>query len=64
MHAPKLFSGTVARVPGVSMTRASTISVSAESPLTYHVDGEPHIGGLFVKARVHPKALRVMAALR
>ena len=64
MHAPKLFAGTVARVPGVSMTRATNISVSAESPLTYHVDGEPHLGGVFVKARVHPKALRVVAAPR
>jgi diacylglycerol kinase (ATP) len=64
MHAPKLFSGTVGRVPGVSMIRASTISVSAESALTYHIDGEPHIGGSLVKASVHPKALRVVAALR
>jgi diacylglycerol kinase (ATP) len=64
MHAPRLFSGTVAQVPGVSTTRASTVAISADAALVYHVDGEPHIGGHFVKASVHPLALRVITALR
>lgn len=64
IHAPRLFSGTVARVPGVSTTRVSTVAVSAEATIVYHVDGEPHVGGHLVKACVHPRALRVMTALR
>jgi YegS/Rv2252/BmrU family lipid kinase len=64
MHTPQLFSGNVARVPGVSTTRASSVAISAHTALVYHVDGEPHVGGLVVKASVHPRALRVIAALR
>jgi hypothetical protein len=30
----------------------------------YHIDGEPHVGGPLVKASVHPRALRVVTALR
>ena len=64
LHAPKLFSGTVSQVPGVTMIRASTVSIFAAAALVYHVDGEPHIGGQSVKACVHPRALRVLAATR
>ena len=64
MHAPRLFSGTVTQVPGVSTTRASSVSISADAALVYHVDGEPHVGGHRVKASVHPRALRLIAALR
>jgi diacylglycerol kinase (ATP) len=64
MQAPRLFSGNVMQVPGVSTTRASSVAISADTALVYHVDGEPHIGGLLVKASVHPLALRVIAALR
>lgn len=64
MHAPRLFSGTVMQVPGVSTTRASSVSISADAALVYHVDGEPHVGGHLVKASVHPRTLRVIAALR
>jgi YegS/Rv2252/BmrU family lipid kinase len=64
MQAPRLFSGTVAQVPGVSMRRASTVSISADAAIVYHVDGEPHVGGHLVKASVHSRALRVVTALR
>jgi diacylglycerol kinase family enzyme len=43
------------------MTRASSIVISAEAALVYHVDGEPHLGGRSVKARIHPGALRVLS---
>jgi diacylglycerol kinase (ATP) len=62
MQAPRLFSGTIAQVPGVSTTRASTIAISADAALVYHVDGEPHVGGHLVKASVHSRALRVVTA--
>jgi YegS/Rv2252/BmrU family lipid kinase len=60
VQAPRLFSGTVAQVPGVSIRRALSAVISADAPLVYHVDGEPHVGGLSVKARIHPGALRVV----
>jgi YegS/Rv2252/BmrU family lipid kinase len=64
MHAPKLFAGTVARVPGVSMTKTSSLSIASDTALVYHVDGEPYVGGQGVHARVHSRALKVMSALR
>jgi YegS/Rv2252/BmrU family lipid kinase len=64
LHAPKLFAGTVAQVPGVSITRTSTLGIASDAALVYHVDGEPHVGGQSVGARVHTRALRVMSAIR
>lgn len=64
MQAPKLFAGTVAQVPGVSTTRATSVAISADAALVYHVDGEPYVGGHLVKGSVHPRALRVMTAVR
>jgi YegS/Rv2252/BmrU family lipid kinase len=64
MQAPRLFTGKVAQVPGVSTTRASSVAISADRALVYHVDGEPHVGGSLVKASVYPRALRVITALR
>jgi YegS/Rv2252/BmrU family lipid kinase len=61
VQAPRLFSGNLARVPGVSFTRASSAVISADAALVYHVDGEPHLGGRSVKARIHPAALRVLS---
>ncbi len=64
MHAPKLFAGTVARVPGVSITKTSRLGIASDAALVYHVDGEPYIGGQCVKGRIHARALRVMSAIR
>jgi len=64
MHAPKLFAGTVAQVPGVSITKTTTLGITSDVPLVYHVDGEPHVGGQCVNARIHTRALRVMSAIR
>jgi len=63
-HVRKLFSGALAQVPGVSMTPAVSVGISSGSPLVYHIDGEPHIGGLSVNARVRPAALRVVMGVR
>ena len=64
MHAPKLFAGTVARVPGVSITKTSSLGIASDAALVYHVDGEPHVGGQCVNGRIHARALRVMSAIR
>ena len=58
-HVPRLFTGGVERVPGVVVRSASRIEVSAGAPILYHVDGEPHQGGISVAARVHRNALSV-----
>jgi YegS/Rv2252/BmrU family lipid kinase len=56
---PRLFNGTVASVPGCGITRIREVTIEADEPLTYHVDGEPVEGGTTLHARVHPGALRV-----
>jgi len=61
MHAPKLFAGTVARVRGVSITKTSRLEIASDVAVVYHVDGEPHVGGQCVSARIHARALRVMS---
>jgi len=58
-HAPKLFRGRLADVPGVTMSTATRIDITANEPLIYHVDGEPCAGGSTVSARIRPAALRV-----
>jgi YegS/Rv2252/BmrU family lipid kinase len=63
VHVPRLFAGTVARVPGVSMMRGDTVTISADVKFVYHVDGEPHVGGPSITGRVHPGALRVLSAV-
>jgi YegS/Rv2252/BmrU family lipid kinase len=60
----RLFSGALAQVPGVSMTSGITVKIASATALEYHVDGEPHIGGATVEARVRPAALRVLSGLR
>ena len=65
MHAPKLFAGTVARVPGVSITktqaagnrvrRGARVSRRWRAACRWTVRQ---------RARVHARALRVMSAIR
>ena len=57
--APRLFTGTADRLSGCTTTRVRDVTVEADAPLTYHVDGEPVHGGASVHARVHPGALRI-----
>lgn len=58
-HAPKLFRGRLGEVPGVTMTSATSVRITASDSLIYHVDGEPCAGGSVVSARIRPGALRV-----
>jgi len=51
-HAPKLFRGRLADVPGVTMSLATCVDITANEPLIYHVDGEPCAGGTTVSARI------------
>jgi diacylglycerol kinase (ATP) len=56
---PRLFQGTAAGVAGYSMRRIHDVTIEADEPLTYHVDGEPISGSRELHARVHHSALRV-----
>lgn len=58
-HAPKLFRGRLADVPGVTMSVATRVEIASTERLIYHVDGEPCEGNSSVSARIRPGALRV-----
>ena len=60
VQAPRLFTGQIARAPGVTSVQAVDIEVTSAHPVVYHVDGEPFVGGASIAARPHPAALRVM----
>ena len=58
---PRLFTGGIARVRGISIRQVERAVVECDSPMTFHVDGEPVQGGTRLEARVLPGALRVCA---
>jgi YegS/Rv2252/BmrU family lipid kinase len=58
-HVPFLFAGRIDRVPGVRTQKTSEIEIASPGPVVYHVDGEPFAGGVSLKGRVRPGALRV-----
>ena len=56
---PRLFTGTVARAPGVSIRRVRWVEIEGAAPMAFHVDGEAVDGGGRREGRVHPGALSV-----
>ena len=54
VHAPRLFTGQIGRVRGVTQLHAQDIEVTSAGPMIYHVDGEPFIGGASITARSRP----------
>ena len=56
---PRFFTGSFERVKGVTVRRIERVTISADHPIAYHVDGEPVEGGTVLEGRVHPSALRV-----
>jgi YegS/Rv2252/BmrU family lipid kinase len=61
LQIPRIFTGQVARVSGVTMLSGEQIEVTSGRPVIFHVDGEPFVGGAHLRARVHRGALRVRA---
>lgn len=59
VQVPWVFAGAIARVPHISIRTGVEIEISSGHPVRYHVDGEPHVGGAIIAARVHERALRV-----
>jgi len=58
-HLPRLFNGTVQKIPGCTIRKIREVTIDADQPMLFHVDGEPVAGGTSLKARIHPGALRV-----
>ena len=59
LQTPRLFNGTMARVPGCSIRQVREATIACTAPMVFHVDGEPIQGGHALTARVHPGALRI-----
>ena len=58
-NVPRLFDGTVERIPGCSICHIEGATIDSDRPLLFHVDGEPVQGGNRARIRIHPAALRV-----
>jgi len=59
LQTPMIFAGQVARLPGVTTVKTTSVEITSGRMVLYHLDGEPYVGPALVKARVHPRALRV-----
>ena len=55
----RLFNGTIDRHPYVHCSQVGGVTISADEPLRFHVDGEVAQGGRSLSAAIHPRALRV-----
>ena len=56
---PRLFTGGAGRLRGVSIQHVGAVTIESDSPMTFHVDGEPAAGPARIDARVLPGALLV-----
>lgn len=59
LQIPHVFRGTVASVAGVESTATTAAEITSTTPVLYHIDGEPMVGGEVVRFRVRPNALLV-----
>lgn len=59
LQLPRLFNGTVAKIPGCVMSRIAHATIESDRPMIFHADGEPVEGGTKLRVRVHPGALRI-----
>ena len=59
-HLPYLFAGRADRVPGLGRRPVSTLVVTGDGPLVFHVDGEVYTAAAeAVEVRVSPSSLRL-----
>jgi YegS/Rv2252/BmrU family lipid kinase len=59
LQVPMIFAGQIARVPGVTILKASQVEITSARTVLYHLDGEPYVGAASVKVCMRPHALRV-----
>ena len=56
---PRLFAGSIDRHPLVKTRSVSSVTLSSNTLMPFHVDGEPMPAQSTLTARVHPNALNV-----
>jgi YegS/Rv2252/BmrU family lipid kinase len=56
---PRLFTGGINGLRGVSAERIERATIESDEPMWFHVDGEPVHGGTRLEARVLPAALKI-----
>jgi diacylglycerol kinase (ATP) len=59
LQIPLVFLGRIRNVSGVTMQRTEAVTIESPYPLLYHLDGEPIVGMLSLRARSHPRALKI-----
>jgi diacylglycerol kinase family enzyme len=59
LQVPRVFTGTVDRVRGVTSRTTSSVEITSARPVLFHIDGEPLVGSARVTARARPRAIRV-----
>ena len=59
LHAPRLFTGTIDRMPGVRMYRSRTFGIVRPGPGRLQVDGESLEGEAALHVEVVPEAVRI-----
>jgi diacylglycerol kinase family enzyme len=59
LAVPRLFTGSIASQRGVSIRPIQSTTIECDSPMAYHVDGEPFDGSTRLAVSVKPGALRV-----
>jgi YegS/Rv2252/BmrU family lipid kinase len=59
LNVPRLFNGTVEKIPGCSISPIQQATIESDLAMVFHVDGEPVEGGTRLQVRVVPAALRV-----
>lgn len=58
---PRLFRGGIERVRGMTTQQIERGRIESDTPMSFHVDGEPAEGGTVLEIRVLPRALKVIA---
>jgi YegS/Rv2252/BmrU family lipid kinase len=58
-QVPRLFRGTIGQSPDCTTREIADASISCDTLMTYHVDGEPIVGGTTATVRVLPGVLTV-----
>jgi YegS/Rv2252/BmrU family lipid kinase len=56
---PRLFTGGINKLRGVSTERIERATIESDQPMCFHVDGEPVQGGTRLEAGVLPGALKL-----
>ncbi|MSS72169.1 MAG: diacylglycerol kinase family lipid kinase [Candidatus Latescibacteria bacterium] len=61
LHAPRLFTGAIHRMPGVRLFQAAAVQIVRQAPGPFQMDGEALQGEAILNVEVVPGALKVAA---